>query len=68
MWENAREDGDHGIEVVIGDGADIIDTRADGMPSVHFSREEFDAFIGGVKDGEFDLDQLDGDGEDGVEE
>jgi hypothetical protein len=47
---------DHGIEIVVGDGVDFIDTRAEGQPTVHFSRAEFEAFAEGVRAGEFDLD------------
>jgi hypothetical protein len=48
----------HGIDIVVGDGVDLIDTRTPGRPSVHFTRAEFEAFVAGVREGEFDLDVL----------
>src|SRR5262245_31061556 len=48
---------DHGIEIVVGEGVDFVDMLAQGRPSVHFSREEFDAFVEGAKAGEFDFDR-----------
>src|SRR5215831_15942493 len=64
MTKPVNGDPGHGIEIVVGDGVDFVDALAQGRPSVHFSREEFDAFVEGAKAGEFDFDRPeDGSGE-----
>ena len=46
----------HGFEFQFGDGVEFIDAQSDAHPAVHFTDEEFDAFVEGVRHGEFDLD------------
>jgi hypothetical protein len=51
---------DHGFGFQFGDGVEFIDAQSDGYPAVHFTRAEFDAFIEGVRHGEFDVDEAEG--------
>jgi hypothetical protein len=53
----APDSPDHGLEVVVGDGwVDLVDTQADGTPAVRFTTKEWDAFLEGVRRGDFDVD------------
>ena len=45
----------HGFEFEFGDGVEFIDGRSAGRPYVHFSADEFDAFVRGAQAGDFDL-------------
>jgi hypothetical protein len=56
----------HGFEFEFGDGVDFVDARAEGRPAVHFSDDEFNAFVAGVRAGEFDFDECE-DGEEAAE-
>jgi len=52
---------DHGIEVVRrADGIDLVDTLAPGRPTVRLTLDEYEAFLAGVRDGEFDWETLTG--------
>jgi len=52
---------DHGIEVVLrSDGVDLVDTFAPGRPSVRLTLDEYEAFLAGVRNGEFDWETLAG--------
>jgi hypothetical protein len=48
----------HGINIIRGEDVELVDTVAPGRPSVRFSRAEFQAFLAGVHNGEFDLNTL----------
>jgi hypothetical protein len=51
----------HGIEVVRrADGVDLVDTLAAGRPSVRLTLDEYEAFLAGVRNGEFDWETLTG--------
>ena len=59
-WQTSSRSGpncDNCVEVAFVDGAIAVrdSTRPDG-PVLLFTQEEWDAFVGGAKDGEFDLD------------
>ncbi len=45
------------VAVKIGDTVDVRDTKDPKSPTLSFTRAEWDAFIQGVKKGEFDLPQ-----------
>lgn len=48
---------DNSVEVAFVDGAVAVrDSRQPDGPVLVFTPEEWDAFVGGAKDGEFDLD------------
>jgi hypothetical protein len=58
-WQKSSRSGpncDNCVEVAFVDGAIAVrdSTRPDG-PVLLFTQEEWDAFVGGAKDGEFDL-------------
>jgi hypothetical protein len=45
----------HGIRIEIGDDwVEFVDTWADGEPRVRFTRQEYEAFVEGVRRGQFD--------------
>lgn len=51
--------GGHGIEIVArDDGVELIDVLAPGRPTVRLTPAEFEAFLAGVRDGEFDGETL----------
>lgn len=43
------------VAVRIGDSIDVRDTKDPSSPTLSFTRSEWDAFIQGVKQGEFDV-------------
>lgn len=46
----------HGcVGVVTGDEIAVVDTKTAGGPELRFTRDEWAAFVAGVKNGEFDL-------------
>jgi Domain of unknown function (DUF397) len=48
--------GDNCVEVAFVDGAIAVrDSKNPDGPALLYTRSEWDAFIGGIKDGEFDL-------------
>jgi hypothetical protein len=57
-WRKSTRSGDNGacVEVRrVGDTIEVRDTKDRSKPSHVFTTAEWDAFIGGAKDGEFDL-------------
>ena len=44
-----------GCNVTIGDTVDIRDTKSPNGPTISYSKDEWSAFIKGVKNGEFDV-------------
>ena len=53
--------GGHGIEIVVrDDDVELVDVLAPGRPTVRLTRAEFEAFLAGVRDGEFDVETLTG--------
>jgi hypothetical protein len=57
-WRTSTRSGANGncVEVAITDeGVAVRDTKDRSKPAHVFTRAEWDAFVGGVKDGEFDL-------------
>jgi hypothetical protein len=68
---NLRPTG-HDIKVVIGDdGVELVDVLAPGRPTIRLTAAEYEAFVAGVRNGEFDWETLtshhdeDGSGPDG---
>jgi hypothetical protein len=59
-WQKSSRSGpncDNCVEVAFVDGAIAVrDSTRPGGPVLLFTQEEWDAFVGGAKDGEFDLD------------
>lgn len=57
-WQKSTRSGgscDNCVEVAFVDGAIAVrDSKNPSGPALVYTREEWDAFIGGVKDGEFD--------------
>jgi Domain of unknown function (DUF397) len=48
--------GDNCVEVAfVADGIAVRDSKNPDGPALLYTRSEWDAFIGGIKDGEFDL-------------
>lgn len=43
------------VAVRIGNTVDVRDTKDPQSPTLSFTRAEWDAFVGGVKKGEFDI-------------
>ena len=58
VWRrSSRSGGGDCVEVaVVGDRVRVRDSKNPGGPVLPFTQDEWDAFVGGVKDGEFDLD------------
>jgi len=58
VWRKSTRSGgscDNCVEVAFVDGANAVrDSKNPGGPALVYTREEWDAFVGGVKDGEFD--------------
>jgi hypothetical protein len=60
VWrKSSRSNGNGGNNCVavafLGDGATAVrDSKNPAGPALVFTRDEWDAFVGGVKDGEFD--------------
>jgi hypothetical protein len=57
-WRTSSRSSGNGqcVEVAITDeGVAVRDTKDRSKPAHTFTRPEWDAFVGGVKDGEFDL-------------
>lgn len=49
-------DGDNRVEVAfVGDAIAVRDSKNPAGPALIFTTAEWDAFVGGAKDGEFDL-------------
>lgn len=59
-WQKSSRSGpncDNCVEVAFVDGAIAVrDSKRPDGPVLLFTQEEWDAFVGGAKDGEFDLD------------
>jgi hypothetical protein len=59
-WQKSSRSGpdcDNCVEVAFVDGAIAVrDSRRTGGAVLLFTQEEWDAFVGGAKDGEFDVD------------
>jgi hypothetical protein len=60
QWQKSSRSGpncDNCVEVAFVDDAIAVrDSKRPGGPVLLFTQEEWDAFVGGAKDGEFDLD------------
>ncbi|MBT8227612.1 MAG: DUF397 domain-containing protein [Dactylosporangium sp.] len=59
VWQGAPDDGRDGVQIAFVD--DLIGVRNAAEPDgsvLVFTQAEWDAFVLGAKDGEFDLDQL----------
>jgi hypothetical protein len=57
VWQRSsqRDDAENCVEVAfIDDAIAVRDSRDPDGPALIYTRDEWDAFIGGVKDGEFD--------------
>jgi hypothetical protein len=57
LWQRSSQDGaaENCVEVAfIDDAIAVRDSRDPDGPALIYTRDEWDAFIGGVKDGEFD--------------
>jgi hypothetical protein len=63
-WHKSKLSGSNGcVEVAIqADGVALRDAKDRNGPVLVFSRTEWDAFLGGVKAGQFDLEPQPGDG------
>lgn len=59
VWRKSTKSGpftDNCVEVAFADsGVAVRDSKDRGGPVLYFTRAEWDAFVGGAKDGEFDL-------------
>jgi len=59
QWQKSSRSGpncDNCVEVAFADGAIAVrDSKNQAGPILLFTQEEWDAFVGGAKDGEFDL-------------
>jgi uncharacterized protein DUF397 len=59
-WQKSSRSGpncDNCVEVAFVDGAIAVrDSKNPSGPALIFTPDEWDAFVGGAKDGEFDLD------------
>jgi hypothetical protein len=59
-WQKSSRSGpncDNCVEVAFMDGAIAVrDSKSPTGPVLLFTQDEWDAFVGGAKDGEFDLD------------
>jgi Domain of unknown function (DUF397) len=59
-WQKSSRSGpncDNCVEVAFVDGAIAVrDSKNPAGPALIFTQDEWDAFVGGAKDGEFDLD------------
>jgi hypothetical protein len=59
-WQKSTRSGpncDNCVEVAFVDGAIAVrDSKHDDGPILLFTQDEWDAFVAGAKDGEFDLD------------
>jgi hypothetical protein len=60
VWHKSTRSGpncDNCVEVAFVDGAIAVrDSKNPAGPALIFTPDEWDAFVGGAKDGEFDLD------------
>jgi hypothetical protein len=60
QWQKSSRSGpncDNCVEVAFMDGAIAVrDSKSPTGPVLLFTQDEWDAFVGGAKDGEFDLD------------
>jgi hypothetical protein len=60
VWQKSTRSGpncDNCVEVAFVDGAIAVrDSKNPAGPALIFTSDEWDAFVGGAKDGEFDLD------------
>lgn len=60
QWQKSSRSGpncDNCVEVAFVDGAIAVrDSKRPEGPVLLFTQDEWDAFVGGAKDGEFDLD------------
>ena len=58
-WRKSKRSGpysDNCVEVAfVGDAIAVRDSKSPGGPVLLFTQAEWDAFVGGAKDGEFDL-------------
>lgn len=59
VWRKSKRSGGQGgncVEVVelVGGGRAVRDSKNSDGPSLVFTQAEWEAFVGGVKDGEFD--------------
>ena len=59
VWRKSSASGpncDNCVEVAfVGDAIAVRDSKNPGGPALIFTQSEWDAFVGGAKDGEFDL-------------
>jgi Domain of unknown function (DUF397) len=59
VWRKSTKSGpwtDNCVEVAfVGDAIVVRDSKAEGGPVLFFTTAEWDAFVNGAKDGEFDL-------------